>query len=60
LLGYVKWYSGRDLNVPRYHELIFLLALAISGVILGQVIRRVKYIAEEYARRLESRKGEPT
>ena len=60
LLGYAKWYSGRELNVPRYQELIFLLGLAISGVILGQVIRRVKYIAKEYAQRLESRKGEPT
>jgi hypothetical protein len=58
LLGYMKWYSGRNLNVPRYHELIFLLGLALSGVILGQVIRRVRYIAEDYARRLESRKGE--
>ena len=58
LLGYVKWYSGRDLNVPRYHELIFLLGLAISGVILGQVIRHVRQIAKEYAQRLESRKGE--
>jgi hypothetical protein len=60
LLGYMKWYSGRALNVPRYHELIFLLGLAISGVILGQVIRRVRYMAMEYAQRLEMRKGDPT
>jgi hypothetical protein len=59
LLGYMKWYSGRDANVPRYHEAIFLLGLAIAGVVLGQAIRRVREMAREYARRLESRKGEP-
>ena len=57
LLGFMKWYSGRDVNVPRYHELIFLLGLATAGVILGQVIRRVRGMAEEYAGRLESQKG---
>jgi hypothetical protein len=59
LLGYIKWYSGRDLNVPRYHELIFLLGLAITGVVLGQVVRRVREMAEQYARRMESQRGEP-
>jgi hypothetical protein len=58
LLGYAKWYSCRDITVPRYHELIVLLAIAMSGVILGQVIRRVRDIAQDYAQRLESRKGE--
>jgi hypothetical protein len=60
LLGYMKWYSERDLNVPRYYELIFLLGLAITGVILGQVIRRIRYIAKDYAQRLDLRKGEST
>jgi hypothetical protein len=53
LLGYAKWFSGRDSNVPRYHQLLFLLALAISGVILGQVLRRVREMAVDYAARLE-------
>jgi hypothetical protein len=60
LLGYAKWYSAREITVPRYQELIFLLGLAISGVILGQVIRRVRDIAKDYAKRMEPRKGEPT
>jgi hypothetical protein len=61
LLGYAKWFAGREdsvfgpreLTVPRYHELIFLLALALCGIVLGQVIRRVKALAAEFARRVE-------
>ena len=59
LLGYARWFTQRDLHVPRYHQMIFLLALALCGIVLGQVIRRVRGLAEEYATRLESSKGEP-
>jgi hypothetical protein len=53
LLGWARWIEGtRDIRVPRYHELIFLTALAISGIVQGQVIRRVKSMAAEYAQRL--------
>ena len=53
LLGWAVWIeSARSVRVPRYHELIFLTALAMSGIIQGQVIRRVKTLAAEYARRL--------
>ncbi len=59
LLGWAVWIeSVRNVRVPRYHELIFLTALAMSGIIQGQVIRRVKALAAEYARRLAST-GEP-
>jgi hypothetical protein len=52
LLGWAWWTeSVRNVRVPRYHELIFLTALALSGIIQGQVIRRVKAMAAEYARR---------
>ncbi len=40
------------MRVPRYHELIFLTALTTSGIIQGQVIRRVKSLAADYVRRL--------
>ena len=53
LLGWARWIEDvRDVRVPRYQELIFLTALALSGLIQGQVIRRVKSMAAEYARRL--------
>jgi hypothetical protein len=58
LLGYFKWISSRDLNVPRYHEILFLLGLGTTGVILGQILRRVKEIAEDYARRMGPPKSE--
>jgi hypothetical protein len=64
LLGYAKWFAGReesvfgprDITVPRYHQLIFLLGLALCGVVVGQVIRRVKWMAAEFARRVETTK----
>jgi hypothetical protein len=60
LLGWAIWIqSVRDVRVPRYHELIFLTALAMSGIIQGQVIRRVKSMAVEYARR-QAAAGGPT
>ncbi|MGP0067246.1 MAG: hypothetical protein ACLQGP_27085 [Isosphaeraceae bacterium] len=53
VLGWAIWIEdAREVRVPRYHELIFLTAMAMSGIIQGQVIRRVKAMAAEYARRL--------
>ena len=57
LLGYARWalipdWHIPDRSVPRYHQVIFLSALVLTGVILGQVIRRVHGLAEEYAQRV--------
>ena len=54
LLGYAKWFTERALRVPRYHQLMFLLALGLTGVMLGQVIRRVRSMAQDYANRVAS------
>ena len=55
LLGYAKWYAApRPLTVPRYEQLMVLVALALTGVTLGQVIRRVRRLAEHYVRQLAS------
>ena len=56
LLGCAKWpqtfgWGDVDLSVPRYEQLIVLLALALTGIILGQVVRRVRHLAEEFANR---------
>jgi hypothetical protein len=52
LLGYARWFTERDLRVPRYQELIVLLALGLTGLTLGQVARRARSLAGEYAARL--------
>jgi hypothetical protein len=61
LLGYARWFTDRDIRVPRYHQAVVLLALALSGIVLGQVIRRVRKMALEYAARIAaSRSAEGT
>jgi hypothetical protein len=56
LLGYVKFYATAEhaatMSVPRYYQLIVLVALALEGIILGQVIRRVRAMAEHFVRRV--------
>jgi hypothetical protein len=59
LLGYARWFTARNLRVPPYHQAIFLLALALTGIVLGQVIRRVRRMAVEYAARVAAG-NEPT
>lgn len=57
LLGYAKWYAP-ETRVPRYHQLILLAALALSGIVVGQVIRRFRDVAEDYAARVADARGE--
>lgn len=59
LLGLGKWPDtfGKNVElvaVPRYHQLVVIVALLAAGVLLGQVVRRVRGIAADYAQRLES------
>jgi hypothetical protein len=46
-----------DLTVPGYYQLIMLLALLLTGVVLGQIIRRVRAMAEDLLRRVEAHSG---
>jgi hypothetical protein len=46
LLGYARWFTERDVRVPRYYELVFLLGVVLTGVVLGQVLRRVRHLSE--------------
>jgi hypothetical protein len=53
LAGYARWFAPeRDLSVPRYQQLIFLAALTLAGIILGQVVRQVRALAEDFAARI--------
>ena len=62
LLGFARWgtvpgWEKPNQIVPRYYQIIFVLALVLTGVVLGQVIRRVRHLAEGYAARLEEKRG---
>jgi hypothetical protein len=59
VLGCAKWpehgslsqslgQKAAELNVPRYHELIMLVAIVMAGVMLGQITRRVRNLAETF------------
>jgi hypothetical protein len=41
-------------RVPRYSQAMTLLAITISGMMLGQLIRRVRHVAETFAISLKS------
>ena len=53
LVGVVdkKWFDA-DHAVPPTRQLVTLLSLGLTGVVIGQVIRRVKSVANDYAQRL--------
>jgi hypothetical protein len=58
LLAYARWYTDRDIRVPRYSQLIFLVALGMTGILLGQVLRRVRSLAQDYADGIQRNKGD--
>jgi hypothetical protein len=60
VLGIAKWpdrfgitellgETTADLRVPRYHQMIMLLAIVLAGVMLGQIVRRVGHLAGKLA-----------
>jgi hypothetical protein len=59
MLGYLylvgqtdsTWFDN-DHKVPVVNQLVTLLCLGLTGVLLGQIIRRVRSLADDYARRL--------
>jgi hypothetical protein len=59
LSGYARWFadSRLDLRVPRYYQILFVLALAFTGIILGQAIRRMRTVAEDFASRTSETHG---
>lgn len=47
-----SWFDA-DHAIPPVDNLIMLVSLALTGLILGQVIRRVRHAAADYATRLQ-------
>jgi len=58
VLGCAKWpatfglATEVEMTVPRFHQLVVLVGLGLTGIVVGQVIRRVRRLAGDYARRL--------
>lgn len=60
LLGYLttvgakdeRWFDA-DHVVRPVEQLLMLASLALTGIVMGQVIRRVRGIAAEYAKRMQ-------
>jgi len=46
-----RWFDNQHV-VPPVEQLITLVSLALTGVVIGQVVRRVKALAAEYADRV--------
>lgn len=46
-----KWFDA-DHAVPPTRQAVTLLSLGLTGIVIGQVVRRVKSMASDYARRL--------
>lgn len=56
LLGQAKWYAADKSHlVPRSDQAITLLALVLMGVVVGQIVRRVRSLAEHFAQRTATR-----
>jgi hypothetical protein len=62
VLGCAKWpdrfglttllgETSVELRVPRYHQVITMLAIVLAGVMLGQVVRRARRLVDVLARR---------
>ena len=50
------WFDAHHI-VPPVEQLVMLLSLGLTGIIVGQVIRRVRGLAEDYARRMAAQRG---
>lgn len=49
LSGFARWFTDRDIRVPRYEQLMMLLALGLTGIIIGQIVRNARRMAARFA-----------
>ena len=49
-----RWFDAQH-AVPPVVQLVTLVALGLTGVVSGQIVRRVKGLAEDYARRVAAK-----
>jgi len=50
------WFDNNH-AVPPVEQLVTLLSLGLTGIVVGQVVRRVKAMAAEFAERMEAARG---
>jgi hypothetical protein len=52
--GHPDWFGSPEAPklVPRVEQLIFAVSLVLTGIVAGQVVRRVRALADEYACRV--------
>lgn len=51
-----KWFDSQHAT-PVVQQLVMLLSLGLTGIIAGQVVRRVRGLAEDFARRIRAAGG---
>jgi len=48
-----RWFDAEH-AVPPVTQLITLVSLGLCGIVIGQVVRRARFVAEEYAQRTKA------
>jgi hypothetical protein len=48
VVGFENYYATPELQIPRAHQAIFVLALIACGVLAGQVVRQARRLAVGY------------
>jgi hypothetical protein len=49
VIGWDKYYATPELRIPRSVEFIWVLAIGVSGLLAGQVVRQMRRISSGYA-----------
>jgi hypothetical protein len=47
-IGASKYYATPELQIPRAHEIIVLLALGAAGLMAGQIVRQTRRLVGGY------------
>src|SRR5262249_60548743 len=53
---WVQWWAMTyrpELRIPRYQQMMLVSALMLAGLLAGQIIRRARAVAEDYAVRVD-------
>jgi len=54
VIGYEKYYATPALRIPRSEEAIVILALLVTGLLAGQMVRQARRISAGYPQRAQA------